>query len=130
MSVVTPFEFDDLISFRVSPCQAERAHGRFGAGVDKPHRLYGRDRVDDHFREIHLDLGGRAVAGALLHGLSDRIEDLWMGVAEDQRSPRAYVIGVAMVIYIEQVGALCSGDKARRPANALERPHGAVDATR
>ena len=95
-------------SRRVARAPAGRAHRRLGAGRDEPHLLDRRHGVDDLLGELDLALGRRAerrpVGGRLLH----RLDDLGVGVAEDERPPGHHPVDVAAPVGVLDVGALAA----------------------
>ena len=51
-------------------------------------------------------------------------------MAQNHRTPRADVVGVARVLHIPKIGALRFFDKARRAAHGFEGAHGRINTAR
>ena len=64
MPVITAIKLDNLAAPGKCARQADRAHGRFGAGIHQPHLLDRRDGIGDHFRDDYFVFGRSAEAGA------------------------------------------------------------------
>ena len=61
-------------------------------------------------------------------GGHDRLDDLGVGVAVDERPPRADVVDVAVAVDVDELRALAALDEdRRRPADRRHRPHRRVD---
>ncbi len=128
MAVVAAGELDDFVSAGGSSGEADCGHNGFGAAGDEADLFDGIDGFDDHLGEGGLQWGRYAVAGALCHGLSDLIEDCFVGVAEDHGAPRQAVIDVSVVVGVGEDGALCFFDENGVCAHGFECSDGAVDA--
>ena len=75
MAVVAAFELDDLVAAGEGAREAHRGHRRLGAGVDEAHELDRRHRVADEARQLDLELGRGAEAGAALGRLLQDLDD-------------------------------------------------------
>ena len=64
MPVITAIKLDNLAAPGKCARQADRAHGRFGAGIHQPHLLDRRDGIGDHFSNDYFVFGRSAEAGA------------------------------------------------------------------
>ena len=58
----------------------------------------------------------------------DRGEDVGVGVAEDERAPRADVVDVAVAVHVDELGAQSALDEDRVAPDGAHRPHRRVDA--
>ena len=101
--------------------KTHRAHRRFRAGAYKAQisRSDGQS-VPNTPRQLHLEFGGHAVAGsaaALLALAKWVLDNLGMSVAENQRSPRTYVVYVFILVSVPQAGVCRAIDNPedRRP---------------
>src|SRR5262249_21581343 len=92
------------------------------------HHLDGGHGVDDELGELRLGLGGGAEGHAAAHRLLDGADDARVGVAEDQRPPRADVVEVLVAVEVVEVRPVAAGDEQRLAADGAERAGGAVDA--
>ena len=130
MAVVTAGELDDLGPFRIAPGNPQGRHRRLGAGRGQADRVNRRNGIDDHSRQLNL-FGSRC---AKTCSAFDRVfkgaHDLRVGMAGNQRAPRADIIDVLFAIRVNHPTATTTLDKARR---AVYRPPGAhrtVDSAR
>src|SRR5262249_39777460 len=89
-----------------------------------------RHGLDDQLRQPRFALGGGAEAGALADGLGDGGDDARVGVAEDQRAPRADVVEVGVAVEVHQVRPLPAGDEDRLAADGAEGAGRAVHPAR
>ena len=127
MPVIAALEFEYFFALRVSPREADGAHGRLRAGADHPDLIHRGKGLDDH--PGHLDLGGRRgpVAGSSSGRLSDFPDHGGMRVSEDHGSPRGHVVDVAIAVDVPDLrtGGLCH--KKGRRSHGAESPDRAVD---
>ena len=123
--VVAAGELDDLRTAGAAAGQPDRRHGRLGAGVDQAH-LLDRRTGDDLLGERHLARRGRAEAGARGGRGLHRGDDLGVGVAQQQRTPRAHQVDVATAVGVVQPRAVAAHHEPRRAADGLERAHRGV----
>ena len=73
-------------------------------------------------RERHLGGRGGAEAGPACGRRGERVQHLGVGVAEDQRPPRADVVDVAVPVDVDELGALAPLDEDRvAPDRAIAR---------
>jgi len=61
--------------------------------------------------------------------LAQGINDLWMRMPENQRSPRANVVNQAISVRVDQMRARGRFDEAGCATDAAERSHGAIYTT-
>src|SRR6185312_13808195 len=78
--------------------------------------------------ERDLALGRRAEAGAVGGGARDRLEDLFVRVAGDERPPRADVVDVLVAVDVEEIRPLAAREEDRLAADAAEGAHRRVHA--
>ena len=127
VAMVAAFEFDELFPAGVAAGQADRRHRRFCAGVDHPKLIGTRKSVDEGFGHFHFDFRrqakGRALGQRLVHILVVNIRR----VAENQRPPRADVIGVGILVRVRDLGALAVVREHRRDADVFKGAHRRVD---
>ncbi len=130
MPVIGARELQHRVAPGGSARQAERAHRRLGPGRSHAHHLNRGEPVTYLGCELDLALGRRAVRGAALGSALNRIDYVGMRVAQDQRSPRAHPVDVAVPVDIDQLEALAALDKDRMVApDGAHRPHGRVHPT-
>ena len=87
-----------------------------------------REARADLVRQLHLAQRRRAEARPALGRVGDRLEHRRVGVAVDQRPPRADVVDEAVAVDVDQLGALAAVDEDRVAADRAHRAHGRVDA--
>ena len=75
-----------------------------------------------------LALGGGTERQTVDRRLHDGVDHAPMGVAQDQRPPRADPIDVLVAVHVDQRRALAAGDEDRVPADRAHRPDGRIDA--
>ena len=127
VAVVAAFKLDQLAAPGGAPCQADGAHGGFGAGADQAHHVHAGHDFQDFFSQFHLALGRGAKREALQHRSLYGLHHRRMAVAQNHGSPRANVVRVALVIGVPKISALGPFDKTRRATHSLERPDGRID---
>ena len=128
MAVIAAFELNDLIAAGEAAGQANRAHGRFGAGVHHPHHIHGRDQLGHQLRHFHFHFGRRAKAQAAGRRFDHRIADSRVVVAQHHRTPGADIIDIGLPVHVIKIGAIRAFDKQRRAADAGEGAHRRVNA--
>ena len=72
---------------------------------------------------------GRAERRPALGRRDDRREHRGVGVAVDERPPRAHVVDVAVAVDVDELGAVAALDEDRVAADGAHRAHGRVDAS-
>jgi hypothetical protein len=128
--VIAAGKLDDAIAARKPARQSDRAHRGFRARADHPHAFDGWNGVDHHLGQFGFRLGRSAEACPLAERPFDRLHDFGMGVPEDQRSPRADVIEIPVLVDVDEKRPLAAIDERRLPADSAERPGGAVHSSR
>ena len=78
--------------------------------------------------EVDLAERRRAERRPALGGVADGVDDLRVGVAVDQRAPGADPVDVAVVVDVDQLGALGAIDEDRVAPDRAHRADGGVDA--
>ena len=117
-------ELDDHRPARESACQADRAGGGLGAGVDQPDLLDRRHGPDDQLGQFVFGQGRRAETRASMQSRLDGRHHGRVAVAEDHRPPRADVVDVAVAVEVEQVGARGAVEEDRLAADVPNTPRG------
>jgi len=128
MAVITALEFDDQVAAGETARHADGGHGGFSAGIDQPHHFDGGHGAADGLGELHLPSGRGAKAGADLEGLFDGLQDGGVAMAEQEGTPTANVVDIAVAVRIPDVGALAAGDEGRGAADAAESAYGRIHA--
>ena len=108
VAVIAAFELDGEIAAGEAARQAQRAHGRFGAGVHQPHHFHRGHGLRDQLGQFDFALGGRAEAGAGFEHLAQRVDHRRRAMAQQQRSPGADVIDVRVAVDVEDARALAA----------------------
>ena len=114
VSVVCAFKFDYLVPVGESASEAYSAHGGFRAGAGQSHLLDRGYCVAYELGELHLSAGGRAKAGSAFGGLFDLVDDLGMGVAENQRAPGHAVVDEVGAEFVADMSAAGAFDEDGR----------------
>ena len=128
MSVVAALEFHNKFAPREAARDAQRREHGLRARRNHAHHLDARDERADELRHLDLGLCRQAVARAELSGLLHGFDDGLVGVSENHRSPRAYIVRVSFSIFIPEVLPFGARGEYGRAADAPEGADGAVDA--
>src|SRR5947209_4686179 len=94
MSVVTAFEFHDVLALRAGAGKTDRRHRRFSPRVHETNLLYVRECRNHKFGEISFDRSGCAKAHALAGRGGYGVYHGWKCVAKNERPPRSDVVDV------------------------------------
>ncbi len=121
-TVVAALELHQHLAAGERPGHAQGGERRLGAGRGEAHLLHRRHALTDELGQLDLTCVRRSEAGAELGGGGDRLDDGWMGVAEDERAPAAHVVHVAMSVHVGEPGAATLAKEDRRAAHAPKRP--------
>ena len=130
MSVVAAVELDDEGAAGRGAGQSDRAHRGLGPRADEPHHVHRWEGRHHALRQLELELRRRAERGAAARRLDHGLEDLRMGMPQDQRPPGEHQVHVAVAVHVHQPRALAPLHETRRAADTAERTHGAVDPAR
>jgi hypothetical protein len=95
-----------------------------------PHHLGRGHAGDDLLGQLDLGRGGSAKARAVSCRLRDGGQHCRVGVAEDQRSPGADPVEVAVAVDVDQLAALSTLDEDRLALDLPHRPHRTVNSPR
>ena len=128
VAVVAPLELDDAVAAGEGAGEAQGGHGRLRARANEPHQLDRWHRIHHQPRQLHLQLRGRAEAGAALRRPLEDLDDGWVGVAQDQRPPGEDVVDVLVTVHVVDARAAAVGEGDRVAADGLEGADGAVHA--
>ncbi len=113
MPVIAAFKFHDVFAFCVSPRQPNRRHGRFRPGTDEADFFHVRKRAQHQFRQIGLRRRGSAKAGAVAGRGHNRIENIRLGVPQNQWSPGSDVVDQFVFVGVPDVRSFAAYDKSR-----------------
>jgi hypothetical protein len=127
--VVAAFEFHDLAAAGKAACQANRAHGRLGAGTDQAHLLHAGYEIDQQLGHFQFSRGrgaeGKAIFGRFLYGFDHgRVR-----VPKDHRTPGADIVHIILAVLIPYISALAALEEYRRAAHRAEGTHRRIDTT-
>src|SRR4051812_46418337 len=103
MSVITAFEFHNVLAIRVRAREANRGHRCFRARADEADLLDRWHRLDDEFSKFGLKRSGSAEAGAVAGSNGDRFHHRRKRVTEDERSPRADIVDVLIGVGVPKI---------------------------
>ena len=96
-------ELDDLRLARVGPHQSERHEGRLGARALEAHLLDAGHEVDHRLPPPYLQVRRRAEVRSHGHLSGDRLDDVGMGVAQDQRAVAGVVVDQPVAVHVPLV---------------------------
>ena len=141
--MVTAFDQDVGVLFRVSPGQAKRRHDGFRSRVRETHELRSGHHLLYALGDRGLTLGSQCEDAAHLHPLARGLIHPGIGVAQDRRAVAEPVVDVLVVVDVPKPRALASVDvdgsfiapvaKVRRdaerqaPPRSLEVPVGPLE---
>ena len=125
--MITAFELDGDVASGEAAGHAQGAHGGFRPGVYQTYELHGGHQFPYRLSQFDLQFRRSPEAGAAGQGFVDRREDFRVAVAQQQRPPRADVVDVFVIVFVEKTGALPPLDEARPTADATPRPDRGVD---
>src|SRR5690606_23547339 len=127
MSVIATFELYDPIASCESPRQANGAHRGFCARGHQANLLDGRHKPADGLCHSDFSFCRSAIAKALLQLLLQRLDDGSMAMPENQRSPCAHIVQIAVSIRIGQPGTFATLKEQRVATDATEGTNRRID---
>jgi hypothetical protein len=130
VAVVAAFELDNPLPAGCGTRDADGAHGGLGARAHEADALERRHQPSDAFAELDFERARRAVARAVLDGISERVHQAARRMAVDQRAPRHHVVDELVAVDVHEAGAVRPLDEERRGADGFERAYRAVHAAR
>ena len=128
MAVVAAFKLDDFVTAGKTACQTNGGHRCFRTGADKAQLLDGRHDFGDFFGDDNFAFSWRTKRQTAQCCFAHGFNDFRMGMADNRRAPRAYIVGITRTVFVPNIRAFCLFDKARYAANAAECAHGRVHA--
>ena len=130
MPVIAAFKLHDVFAFCVSPGQPNRRHGRFRARADEADFLHVRKRAQHQFGQIRFRRGGSSKASTIAGRRHNRIQDIGLGVPQNQRSPRSDVVDQFVVVGVPDVRPLAAHDESGISSHRAKRPHRRIHTAR
>ena len=130
MAVVAAGELHDQVAAGGGTGEPQRAHDRFRARRGETQPLNGGHRPPDRLTELDLQRVRRAEGEPIPGGGHDGIDDRWMTVAKDRRSPGPDVVDVAPAVDIPDVRPVAALEEQWRPVDGPECSDRAVHAPR
>ena len=130
MAMVTADKLEDLVALRISPGEAQRAHGGFRSGVDHAHHVQRGHSRADFLSQHDLIRAGSAVACAAPGSLNDGPRHAFLGVPENHRSPGHDEIDEFVAIHIYDMRPFALSDEERITVNVMAGTDRAVHAPR
>jgi len=128
VTVIAPLKLDNFLAPSVAPRCPYGAHRRFSSGVDKPKHLHGGKGLLYFLGKHNFKFRWSAVGCASFNRFLDCCDDFWVGVPQDQRSPRANEVNKLVPVNIPKVTTLSPRDEERCSAHSLECPYRRIDA--
>jgi hypothetical protein len=123
VAVIAAVELDDQVATRRRSRQPDGRHRGFGAAVHEPHHLERGHPLPHRLGELHLRFARRAVRPTPFGCPAYGLEHGGMGVAEDERTPRADVIDVRLAVDVGEATPGRARDEKGRSADRSKRPH-------
>ena len=127
VTVIAPFELQDLGLSGHPAGQSDRAHGRLRSTGDEPNALGVRVVIEDHAPQLIFESGGGPKRRSIRDGLENAVLNHRVGVPQDEGPPRAAEIDVPLAIRIPDVGPFTPVNEERgsphRPKGADRRIH-------
>ena len=130
VAVVASLELQDHGPTREGAGQPQGGHAGFRAGVGEAHLLYRRKRLVDQLGQLHLLFGGGAKAGAGFQNTSQGRHHLRVAVAQNKRTPGAYVVEVAVAVHVVDARPLAVIHEQGVASHGLEGSGRRVDSAR
>ena len=121
-------ELDHQLSPSRRAREAQSGHRRLCPGAGEPCHLRARDSGHHLLGKLDLRLGGRPVARAAQARRHHRLHHHGVSVTQNQGTPGADVVQIAVAVDVHEVGSARARDEDRIPADEAHRPHGAVHA--
>ena len=121
MPVVAAVELDNLVSSCDAAGQPNRRHGRFRAGRHEPNAVRVPVVGQDEFAELVFEACGGPEGRAVGQRGRDAFHHRGVGVAKDQRSPRATKVDEFVAVGVPNVGTLSSVHEQGSPPHRFER---------
>ncbi len=124
--MVVTVELEDFLPARKATGRPDGAHGRLGPGVRHPNHFDRRYDFADQLGQLHLQGGRRAEGGAFAGGFLDGLNDLRIGVTQDQGSVAHYVVQVGVAVSVENARTFAPLYKEWISPNGTERANRAI----
>ena len=122
MTVVAALELQNLFAAGCGARHAQRGHGRLRSGVHQANALDRGESLTNPLSQIHFAFRRSSEAGPGCEHSCQRFHDLGMAVAEDQRTPGAYVVDVSSAVHVNNPRAFPARDE---DGVTPDRPKGA-----
>src|SRR5579883_1712161 len=128
--MITAFELDDLIPARESASEASGGYRRFCAAGDHANEFDRGYEFANEFSKFDLEFGRCPETGAERCLLFYRLNNHWMRMTDNMRTPRADVIDIAIPIGIPNVSAFATSDEERFASHGAKGTNGRINAAR
>ena len=125
--MITARELDQPLPTGMPTGHPDGAHRGFGSGTDQSDPLHARKSLQNQLCDARLVLSRRAVRGAPLGSLYDRVDHLLVSMPENHRPPGADVVNKTIAIQVVQVRTLSPVDKQRMATDGPEGPCRGID---
>ena len=129
MPVPAALEFGDFVPAGMAAGQAHRRHRRLGPRTHHPHHFNGGHHLHNALGQCDFQLGRSTKTGPLGAGFLYGLYDAGMGMAENERPPRAHVVDVFAAVDIKNPRTSPPVDKARTAAHCAESARRTVHAS-
>jgi len=128
--MVAALELQNPIAPGSSSSKAHRCRGRLGPARHQAYLLHAGNGSADALGQLDFARVRRTKRGALVSRSRHRVDDRRVRVAEDQGSPGAHVIDVAVSIDIEQRAPLAALKENGLSADSSKGTHRRIDPAR
>ena len=120
VTVVGPFDLDDVVAPGGGARHADRAHRRFGAGIREANLLE-LEPATQFLGQQHRVFGRSGEVRAVVGGARDGLDDLGMRVTDDHRPEAAMRVDVLVVVDVPDVAGMPLAQVERIGVADLER---------
>src|SRR5690606_27925835 len=96
------FKFDDLVTTGKTTGDTDGAHGRFGTRGNQSHFFNGRHQIADGFCNLYFSRSGSTITQAEIKLVLQGFDYRGVTVSQNQRAPCAYIIYIAIVVFVVQ----------------------------
>ncbi len=130
MSVVASLELHNAVSTSEAAREPNGGHAGFGSTGDHAHHLDAGIEPSNGTGHVDLGLGRGAKTHATLSGLTDGLDNLVVGMAQDCRTPSPTVVHITITVSIGDVSAFSGRNERWITTHGTKGPNRAIYAAR
>src|SRR5579872_4428601 len=127
MSVITTFEFHNVLTLGISARQPNGGHSRFCAGAYEAHFLYMRKCGKHNLSQVSLAGRRSSEAGAIAGSVHNGFDHFGGSMSENKRAPRADVVDVLVAIRVENMRTLTAHNERSVSTHRTESAYRRID---